>query len=80
MSISSMSSLDSATSHATATEDYLTAAATLSSSAASLPIPGRRKITKSRTWRELPTSNLVSKPLACVLMLFCSLTESLLTL
>ena len=63
MSISSMSSLDSATSHATSAEDYLTAASMLSSSTSSLPVPSRRKITKSRTWRELPTSNLVSKPL-----------------
>ncbi|ORY92621.1 hypothetical protein BCR35DRAFT_311677 [Leucosporidium creatinivorum] len=60
MSVSSISSLESGASHSTALEEYMTAPI----STASLPVPSRRRPTKSRTWRELPTSNLTSKPLA----------------
>jgi hypothetical protein len=69
MSVSSISSLESGASHSTALEEYMTAPTTMGSSTASLPVPRRRKPTKSRTWRELPTSNLTSKPLACVSIL-----------
>lgn len=64
MSVSSISSLESGASHSTALEEYMTAPTTMGSSTASLPVPSRRRPTKSRTWRELPTSNLTSKPLA----------------
>lgn len=64
VSISSLSSFESGASHGTSTEE--SAASHLESSTTSLPAAGihRRKMTKSRTWRELPISNMASKPLA----------------
>lgn len=64
MSVSSISSLESGASHSNTLEEYMTAPPTIGSSTASLPVPSRRRVTKSRTWRELPTSNLTLKPLA----------------